>query len=121
MKFGEEHDVTGYRVKKCFTYDPTQGAFSGQISSYGSIVFRAVEAYLNYMEASYMKLGRIDDIAERYWKAIRSRAGVDDDYEKTIRLTDMSEEKKVIGELIQVDSLLILLCLIFAEKEGVSW
>lgn len=94
LKFGEEHDVTGYRVKKCFTYDPTQGAFSGQISSYGSIVFRAVEAYLNYMEASYMKLGRIDDIAERYWKAIRSRAGVDDDYEKTIRLTDMNEEKK---------------------------
>ena len=38
LKFGEEHDVTGYRVKKCFTYDPTQGAFSGQISSYGSIV-----------------------------------------------------------------------------------
>ena len=94
LKFGEEHDVTGYRVKKCFSYDPAQGASTGQISSFGSIVFRAAEAYLNYMEASYLKLGRVDDTAARYWRAIRERAGVDTDFEKTIRLTDMDEEKK---------------------------
>ena len=94
LKFGEEQDVTGYRVKKCFSYDPTQGASSGQISSFGSIVFRAVEAYLNYMEASYMKLGRVDETAARYWRTIRERAGVDTDFEKTIRLTDMNKEKE---------------------------
>jgi len=89
---GEHKDVTGYRIRKCFPYDPTQGASAGQISYYGSIVFRAVEAYLNYMEASYMKSGSIDADAAKYWRAIRERAGVDADFNKTIELTDMEKE-----------------------------
>lgn len=92
LKVGEEKDVTGYRVKKCFSYDPTQAASTGQISSFGSIVFRAVEAYLNYIEASYMKNGIVDEIATKYWQAIRDRAGVDIDFTKTIQMTDLSKE-----------------------------
>lgn len=92
LQAGEHRDATGYRVRKCFSYDPTQAAAAGQISSYGSIVFRAAEAYLNYMEASYMKSGTIDATAAKYWADIRRRAGVDTDFNKTIRLTDLSKE-----------------------------
>ena len=40
----------------------------------GGIVFRAAEAMLIYMEASYEKNGRIDGTADGYWKALRRRA-----------------------------------------------
>lgn len=55
-------------------------------------VFRAVEAYLIYIEASYEKNGVIDQDADRYWRAIRKRAGIDEDYRKTVSATDMSKE-----------------------------
>lgn len=58
----------------------------------GSIIFRTAEAYLNYIEAYYELHGSLDSYAEKYWKAIRRRAGIDEDYTKTIRLTDMSKE-----------------------------
>lgn len=90
---GENKDVTGYRFRKCFSYEPGQTAAVGLVSTYGSIVFRAVEAYLNYMEASYMKNGNLDDTAQKYWRAIRERAGVSSDFEKNIRLTDLNKEK----------------------------
>lgn len=88
----ETRDVTGYSVKKGFSYlfDETEGS-SGTT---GSIVFRAVEAYLNYIEASYLKNGVIDAKADYYWKEIRKRAGVDADYNVTINATDMAEEAK---------------------------
>ena len=60
----------------------------------GGIVFRAAEAMLIYMEASYEKNGRIDGTADGYWKALRRRAKVDEDYNKTIAATQMSEEAK---------------------------
>lgn len=50
------------------------------------------KSYLIYMEASYMKNGTIDSKADAYWRAIRTRAGVDPDYNKTISATDMSIE-----------------------------
>src|SRR3546814_1728337 len=64
------------------------------MGSTGSIVFRAAEAYLNYIEASYLKTGAIDGKADGYWRAIRERAGVDPDYRKTIAATDMQQEAK---------------------------
>lgn len=88
----EVRDVTGYRIRKCYNYDPTQSPSSGMDCYYGSIVFRAVEAYLNYMEACYMKNHSLDATAQGYWKAIRERAGVDTDYSKTIAATDLSRE-----------------------------
>jgi hypothetical protein len=56
------------------------------------VVYRAAEAYLNYIEAEYELNGKIDSKADSYWKAIRTRAGIDPDYTKTIAATDMSKE-----------------------------
>ncbi|WP_459188159.1 RagB/SusD family nutrient uptake outer membrane protein [Parabacteroides sp. APC149_11_2_Y6] len=83
---------TGYALRKGLNYD---GKHCGNFLGYtGSITFRASEAYLNYMEACYEKTGTIDNVASGYWKQLRNRAFVDDDYNKTIAATDMSEEAK---------------------------
>ncbi|WP_029906745.1 RagB/SusD family nutrient uptake outer membrane protein [Prevotella sp. 10(H)] len=83
---------TGYVLRKGNNYDAKH---CGSTASYtASIAFRAVEAYLNYMEACYEKNGTIDGKADGYWKKIRNRAKVDPDYTKTIAATNMSEEAK---------------------------
>lgn len=56
------------------------------------MIFRAAEAYLNYIEADYVKNGNLDANSQKYWKALRQRAGVDTDYQKTIAATDLSKE-----------------------------
>lgn len=88
----EVRDVTGYRMRKCFSYDPTQAPGSELMCTYGSIVYRGVEAYLNYIEASYMKNKSINATAANYWRAIRERAGVDTDFNKTINATNLALE-----------------------------
>ena len=90
----ETKDVTGFRSRKFLNYDPTEAPGSDLTATAGSPIFRAAEAYLNYMEASYMKNGSIDATASKYWKALRARAGVDTDFNKTIAATNMSEEGK---------------------------
>lgn len=93
LNLSDQRDVTGYRMRKCYNYDPTQSPATGMNSSYGSIVFRGVEAYLNYMEACYMKNRSLDGTASMYWKEIRRRANVNENYTKTIAATDLSKEK----------------------------
>ncbi|MBG6234768.1 hypothetical protein IWX76_001336 [Pedobacter sp. CAN_A7] len=88
----ETRDVTGYPVKKGFSYLASNT--EGSMGNTGSIVFRAVEAYLNYMEASYMKEGTLNGKATQYWQAIRNRAGVNPDFRSTVDATVMSEEAK---------------------------
>ncbi len=88
----EEREVTGYALRKCYNYDPAQSPTQGMVCSYGSIIFRAAEAYLNYIEACYMKNKSLDGAAQEYWHAIRERAGVDPDFNKTIQATDLSKE-----------------------------
>lgn len=88
----ETRDVTGYSVKKGFSYLSSQ--YDGNTGTIGSIVFRAVEAYLNYIEASYLKNGFLDAKADRYWRAIRKRAGVNQDYQVSINATVMEQEAK---------------------------
>ena len=88
----ENRAVTGYCTRKCLSYDPTQPT-SGVAQTYGCIVFRAAEAYLNYIEASYEKNGSLDAKAIEYWKNIRTRAGVSDDLNRTIAATDLSKEQ----------------------------
>jgi hypothetical protein len=83
---------TGYTIRKgCIFdglhYDEGQGFV-------GSIIFRAGEAYLNYMEACYEKNNSLDDKAKKYWIDIRNRAKVDTNFEKTIAETDMNIEAK---------------------------
>ena len=84
--------TTGYAIRKGLNYDAAQDV-NGQ-GNIGSIVFRAVEAYLNYIEACYEKTGSLDGTAQAYWVAIRNRAGVDPNYQKTIDATDMTQEAK---------------------------
>lgn len=88
----ETRDVTGYSVKKGMAYSFAEA--EGSSGSTGSIVFRAVEAYLNYIEASYLQEGSINGKAEQYWRTIRTRAGVNPDFTVTIAATDMREEAK---------------------------
>ncbi len=84
---------TGFIIKKGKHYS-SHMANDHSAGTSGGIVFRAAEAMLIYMEASYEKNGRIDGTADGYWKALRRRAKVDEDYNKTIAATQMSEEAK---------------------------
>lgn len=89
----ESRMVTGFAVKKGKHYDPEMqlNHFKG---TSGSIVFLGTEALLNYMEASYEKNGNVDGTASAYWQALRNRAKVDPDFNKTIAATNMTEEAK---------------------------
>lgn len=85
--------VTGFAVKKGKHYDEDmQLRHHAGVSGYP--IFRAAEALLNYMEACYEKTGAIDATAESYWKALRNRAKVSDDFRATIAATVMAEEAK---------------------------
>lgn len=88
----EMRDRTGYRLRKYASFDMAQNVWGKAESTTGCILFRGVEAYLNYLEAYYMKYGKVDGKAANYWRAVRERAGVDPDFNKTIAATDMSKE-----------------------------
>lgn len=83
---------TGYALRKYGIFDGTQ-CDQNVGSDTGCPIFRSVEAYLNYMEAYYMRYNTLDATAEECWKKIRRRAKVSDDIYNTIRLTDMQIEK----------------------------
>ncbi len=85
--------TTGFIIKKGKHYS-SHMAEDHSVGSSGGIVFRAAEAMLIYMEASYEKNGNIDGTAAGYWKALRRRAKVDEDFNKTIAATDMTQEAK---------------------------
>lgn len=91
----KERHCTGYAVKKGLSTDYTQ---QEQVKcTVGTVIFRAAEAYLNYLEACYEKNGTLDADAQKYWKALRARALVDTDYNKTIAATEMEKEKADLG------------------------
>lgn len=81
---------TGYIQGKGYSLDYNDQLLGKDQTAF--VVYRASEAYLNYIEASYLKNGNIDATADKYWKALRARAGLDTDYQKTINATDMSKE-----------------------------
>ncbi|GAA4795655.1 RagB/SusD family nutrient uptake outer membrane protein [Olivibacter ginsenosidimutans] len=84
--------TTGYTVRKFNNYDQKHGG--NGLAYTGSLAFRSVEAYLNYIEACYEKNKSLDGKAENYWKSIRRRARVNEDFQTTIAATNMSEEAK---------------------------
>lgn len=84
--------ISGYQSRKFYAYDYSQGKSDTQQGTNACPAFRVAEAMLNYMEACYEKNGRLDATAEIYWKKIRHRAGVSEDFEKTIAATDLSKE-----------------------------
>ena len=88
----QTRDITGYRSRKFYPYDDEQSKSDELLGTNACPIFRASEAYLNYIEACYEKNGTLDSKAQEYWKAIRRRAGVDEDYQKTIARTDLGRE-----------------------------
>ncbi len=90
----ERKSITGYMIKKGVNGHEPIAHYSGHGNSViGSIVFRATEAYLNYIEASYVKNGSLDGTATAYWGKLRTRAGLPSDINVTINATDLSKEK----------------------------
>lgn len=81
-----------YRLfgKKGLTTDAAQGPTLP--STTACVVFRAAEAYLNYMEADYELSNSLDANSGKYWRALRARANMDTDYQKTINATDLNKE-----------------------------
>ena len=87
----ENGNPTGYCLRKGLN---TSGDMQVTKESYtGCPVFRAAEAYLNYLEAYYELNGNLGENCDKYWKALRTRAKMDTDYKKTIQNTDVSREK----------------------------
>ncbi len=93
----ECRNPTGYQARKYVTYDQSQTWHDQILCVNACPIFRIAEAMLNYMEASCEKNGgtSIDATAQDYWKRLRQRAGVDDDFTKTIAATDLSQESQL--------------------------
>ncbi|MDR2816427.1 MAG: RagB/SusD family nutrient uptake outer membrane protein [Proteiniphilum sp.] len=84
---------TGYTLRKGNSFDGDQSYIGAGVGTYtGTIAFRGVEAMLNYIEAYYERTGTINITAKQYWEAIRNRAKVNPDYNKTIAATEMEKE-----------------------------
>lgn len=83
-------DITGYALRKGGKWDSKYLVQNKDYSSFP--IYRAAEALLNYMEASYEKTGSLDGNAREYWQILRCRALVDDNIDKTISTTDMMKE-----------------------------
>lgn len=87
----EQKSVTGYNIKKGI-YPNSDLLVGANTTDYGSLVFRASEAYLNYIEACYVKNGSLDGTAASYWRQIRKRAGLPEDFNISINATNLSKE-----------------------------
>ncbi len=86
----KESTSTGYLIGKGYSLDYGNQVINQDETA--AVIMRAAEAYLIYIEAYYEKNSNIGGKADAYWKAIRTRAGVDPDYSKTIAATDMNIE-----------------------------
>ncbi len=86
----ENKNTTGYCLRKGLNQDPNMGGTSP--GNTGCVIYRAAEAYLNYIEADYMLNNALSAKSLQYWSALRTRAGVDPDVYKTIGATDLSLE-----------------------------
>ncbi|MCC8072443.1 MAG: RagB/SusD family nutrient uptake outer membrane protein [Bacteroidales bacterium] len=85
-----ERATTGYELQKWCSDDTDQRV---QSNCYTAVpLIRSAEIMLNYIEAYYEKNGNLGGNCDTYWRAIRNRAGVDPDYNKTIAATDLSQE-----------------------------
>lgn len=84
---------TGYILGKGHSMDYNDQILGQDQTAF--VVYRAAEAYLNYIEASYLRNGNLNDSKlDKYWRALRKRAGVNEDYNITIAATNMDQEKE---------------------------
>ena len=91
----ESRDVTGYRQRKCYNYNPAMHLGQTFSDVDGQILIRVEEAMLNYVEASYLRNNTLDATAKGYWTALRERAVITAPIETTINATDMTKEADV--------------------------
>lgn len=89
---GERGYATGYALRKGGSFNKKYYANGGGYTA--AICYRATEALLNYMEASYERKGSLDGSAREYWTIIRQRSHVSTNIDNTIGLTDMSKESE---------------------------
>ena len=103
---GNEKSTTGYELIKWFSEDTEQQVQYSCTTT--TPIFRAAEAYLNYLEAYYLRYGSLDSNCDTYWRALRARAGVSEDYNATIAATDLSQENDlgVYSKGVAVDATL---------------
>ncbi len=104
----ETRAITGYQSRKYVTYDYSQTWHDQILGVNACPIFRTAEAMLNYMEACAEKNGSVDATAADYWRQLRRRAGVSDDFNATIAATDLSKELQwsVYSGTTRVSSLL---------------
>lgn len=83
---GTSKATTGYMLRKGVGATWYRDGLTG---TEGCPVFRGTEAYLNYLEASCIENGgnSIDATAQSYWKQLRKRAGLPEDYMITVNAT----------------------------------
>ncbi len=104
---GVERATTGYELKKW--YSPLVEQNKDQYNCTTSVpLFRSGEAMLNYIEAYYERHHNLGGNCDQYWRALRKRAGVDEDYNATIAATDLSKENDlaVWSKGVEVDKTL---------------
>lgn len=87
---GQEKATTGYELQKWCSQEPDQRV---QYECTTTVpLLRAAESYLCYIEAYYERHHQLDAACKKYWQALRRRAGMDEDFQKTIDATDLSKE-----------------------------
>lgn len=99
---GNERATTGYDICKWlvgnysidhYTSSDPGGEQRTQYNCTSAVpILRAAECYLNYLEAYYLRNGSLGGNCDRYWRALRQRAVVDDNYAKTISATQLDKE-----------------------------
>lgn len=87
----ETRAVTGYQLRKGLSNNWSR---DWNESEEGTPIFRAAEAYLNYIEASAIENdgNSIDSRAENYWNKLRQRAGITTPYQVTVNATNLNQE-----------------------------
>lgn len=87
---GNDKSTTGYELNKWVSADDAQRT---QYNCTTAVpLMRSAECYLNYIEAYYLRHGNLGGNCDRYWRELRRRAGVDEDYNATIAATDLNKE-----------------------------
>ena len=95
LNLKETKMTTGYGIRKGYNYNPKYESNGPLVDETGSIVFRAAEAYLNFVEASYMLNNSLTSEARSVWAQIRERAGLPaSSIDVTIQNTDLAKEAK---------------------------
>ncbi|MFI3286543.1 MAG: RagB/SusD family nutrient uptake outer membrane protein [Rikenellaceae bacterium] len=83
---------TGYNLKKYLAYDENVIlGTTGLTNIYGCMIFRGVEAMLNYIEADYELHGSLDANSQMWWNDIRTRAKAGS-YNTTIETIDLNAQ-----------------------------